>query len=78
MLSSKELRQLPQELRELAKACEAQNFEVTVTRRGHLLVRNHQGKAVTTVSCRVRNGTSHPNGLAPLKRAGLLWPPPGR
>lgn len=62
------------ELRKIAKALEAQGFEVTVTSKQHLLVRK-DGKAIATISGTPSDHRSLLNGLSRLKRAGFRWPP---
>jgi len=66
------------ELRSLFRACEDQGFSVERTRRGHWRVRDETGKAVTTIASQGSDHRSWLNGLAPLKRAGLIWPPVSR
>lgn len=66
------------ELRRLLKACEDQGFTVERTKRGHWRVRDETARAVTTIAGTASDHRSWLNGLAPLKRAGLIWPPASR
>lgn len=66
------------ELRDLFKACEEQGFEVERTRRGHWRVRDETGRAVATLAGTSSSPSGWRNGLAHLKRAGLIWPPASR
>ncbi len=69
---------MTKELRSLLKAAEAQGFTTERTAKGHWLVRDAQGRAVATISGTPSDHRSWRNGLARLKRAGLIWPPPRR
>lgn len=69
---------MDKELRRLLKAAEAQGFTVERTAKGHWLIRNAQGRAVATISGTPSDHRSWRNGLAALRRAGLIWPPPER
>lgn len=64
------------DFRRVRRALEQQGFTVTRTRRGHWLVRNSAGRAVTTVSGTASDHRSWRNALAHLRRAGFIWPPP--
>jgi len=59
------------DLRKLLDAVEAQGFTVTRTRKGHYLVRNAEGAAVTTIAGTASDHRSIKNSLSPLKRAGF-------
>lgn len=65
---------MDKDLREIVKALEAQGFEVTVTKRGHVVV-EREGKVIAVFSGTASDWRSIRNGLAPLKRAGFRWPP---
>ncbi|OAZ40962.1 hypothetical protein A9Z40_03200 [Microbacterium arborescens] len=58
------------ELKKIRKALEAQGFETTVLRSGHLAVRK-DGRRVTTFSGSPSDGRSWKNSLADAKRAGF-------
>lgn len=64
------------ELRKVVKGLEDQGFEVSVTRKGHLMV-YRDGELIATLAGTASDWRSIRNGLAPLKRAGFLWPPSG-
>ena len=66
------------DLRQLLKTLEDQGFEAERTARGHWLVRNHEGRAVTTIAGTSSDHRSWRNALAHLRRAGLIWPPANR
>lgn len=66
------------DMRRIIKALEAQGFTVRRTSKGHWLVRNADGLAVGTISGTPSDHRSWRNALAPLKRAGFIWPPPKR
>lgn len=65
---------MDKDLRKMVKALEAQGFEVTVTKRGHLMV-SRDGRMIATFSGTASDWRSIRNGLAYLKRAGFRWPP---
>lgn len=62
------------DLRKIVKAIEAQDFTVTRTKRGHYEV-SRDGRRITTISGTPSDWRSTLNSLAPLKRAGFVWPP---
>ncbi|WP_163275310.1 hypothetical protein [Cellulomonas iranensis] len=62
------------DLRKIVKALETQGFEVTTTKRGHLMVAR-DGEVIATFSGTASDWRSIRNGLAPLKRAGFRYPP---
>lgn len=64
------------DLRKLLRALEDQGFTVERTGKGHWLVRNSEGRTVANLAGTPSAGSSWRNGLAPLKRAGFIWPPP--
>lgn len=64
---------MDKDLRKIVKALEAQGFEVTVTKRQHVLV-TRDGKMIATFSGTPSDWRSIRNGLAYLKRAGFRWP----
>ena len=66
------------DLRKLLKTCEEQGFSATKTARGHWIVRDTDGRAVTTMAGSPSDHRSWLNSLSHLKRAGLVWPPPSR
>jgi hypothetical protein len=66
------------ELQNLFKACEDQGFQVERTKRGHWRVRDETGRPVTTFGGTSTSPSGWRNGLAHLKRAGLIWPPASR
>jgi predicted RNA binding protein YcfA (HicA-like mRNA interferase family) len=63
------------ELARLVKTLQAQGFTVTRTAKNHLLVRDPDGKAITTLAGTPSDWRSTKNAIATLKRAGLRWPP---
>lgn len=65
---------MDKDLRKIVKALEAQGFEVTVTRRGHVIV-TRDGEVISTFSGTASDWRSIRNSLAPLRRAGFRWPP---
>lgn len=66
------------DLKAILKAVAAQGFEVSRTSKGHWRVRDQDGRTVTVFSGTTSDRRAHRNALAQLKRAGLIWPPPGR
>jgi hypothetical protein len=62
------------DLRKIVRALEDQGFEVTVTKRGHVMV-TREGTLIATFAGTASDWRSIRNGLAPLKRAGFRWPP---
>lgn len=62
------------DLKKIAKALIEQDFEVTTTSRGHLVV-FRDGNLVATFSGTPSDGRSWKNSLAKCKRAGFVWPP---
>jgi len=65
---------MDKETRELAKALEAQGFDVKVTAKQHVMV-SKNGRLIATFSGTASDWRSLRNALAPLKRAGFRWPP---
>lgn len=65
---------MDKEMRKIVRALEDQGFEVTTTRRGHLMV-SRDGAVIATFSGTASDWRSIRNGLAPLRRAGFRWPP---
>ena len=68
---------MDKELRKVIGALEAQGFEVTITRRGHVVVRK-DGRLVATLAGTASDHRSLRNGMAYLRRAGFRWPPDRR
>lgn len=68
---------MDKELRKIVKALEAQGFEVSVTKRQHVVVAR-DGRVIATFSGTASDWRSIRNGLSYLKRAGFRWPPDGR
>lgn len=62
------------DLRRIAKALEAQGFEVEVTKRGHLIAWK-DGHKVVTFSGTPSDWRSLRNGIAKARRFGFIWPP---
>jgi hypothetical protein len=62
------------EMRKIIRALEDQGFEITITRRGHVVV-TRDGKMIATLAGTASDRRSLRNGLAYLKRAGFRWPP---
>ena len=62
------------DLKKIAKALIEQDFEVTTTKRGHLVV-FRDGELIATFSGTPSDGRSWKNSLAKCKRAGFDWPP---
>lgn len=63
------------DLRKIMKALIDQDFEVTFTSRGHMVV-TKDGEFVTVFAGTPSDGRSWKNGLAHCKRRGFQWPPP--
>lgn len=61
--------------RQLIKALKAQGFLVERTGKNHWTVRNAAGERVATIAGTPSDRRSWKNALAPLKRAGFVWPP---
>jgi hypothetical protein len=60
-------------VKEIVKALGEQGFDVIETKNSRLRV--YLGpEYVTTLPTRFRAGTGLANGLAPLRRAGFIWP----
>lgn len=62
----------------ILRAAQHQGFTVRQTRRGHWMVRNPQGRVVTVFSGSASDRRALRNGLAQLRRAGFVWPPPSK
>lgn len=62
------------DLKKIAKALEAQGFDVAITSKGHLLA-IRDGRVVATFSGTPSDGRSWKNSLGHAKRAGFIWPP---
>jgi hypothetical protein len=62
------------DLKKIAKALEAQGFEVEVTKRGHMLV-YRDGRHIATFSGTPSDWRSMKNSLSDARRAGFDWPP---
>lgn len=62
------------ETKKMVKALEDQGFTTKVTARGHIMV-FRDGRPVTTFAGTASDWRSMKNALAPLKRAGFIWPP---
>jgi predicted alpha/beta-hydrolase family hydrolase len=62
------------DLRKIAKALEAQGFEVNRLKSGHLEVRRN-GRRVATFSGTPSDRRSWKNSLAAVRRHGFKWPP---
>ena len=60
-------------VKEIVKALGAQGFDVVETKSGRLMV-FLDGQYVGNLSKRLKAGTGLANGLAPLRRAGFIWP----
>ena len=67
---------MDKDLRKIVKALKNQGFTVDITARGHIVV-TRDGALISTFSGTASDWRSVRNGLAPLKRAGFRWPPPG-
>nr|WP_297429780.1 hypothetical protein [uncultured Actinotalea sp.] len=65
---------MDKDMRKIIRALEDQGFEVTVTKRQHIVV-TRDGQMIATFSGTASDWRSIRNGLAPLKRAGFRWPP---
>lgn len=65
---------MDKDLRKIVRALEDQGFEVTVTKRGHVIV-TRDGEVITTFSGTASDWRSIRNGLAHARRAGFRWPP---
>lgn len=59
------------DLKKIKKALEDQGFQTEVTRRGHLIVRDSDGRLVTTFSGTPSDGRSWKNSIAAARRAGF-------
>lgn len=62
------------DLRKIAKALEAQGFDVEITKRGHMLV-SKDGREVAVFSGSPSDWRSLKNSLSDARRAGFNWPP---
>ena len=62
------------EIRKIAKALEAQGFEVHVTKKGHVSV-SRDGKFVVMFAGTPSDWRGMRNAIAAAKRAGFVWPP---
>lgn len=65
---------MDKDLKKVVKALRAQGFDVTVTRKGHLMV-THEGRFVTVFAGTASDWRSIKNALAAARRAGFRWPP---
>ena len=62
------------DIRKIVEALKDQGFEVTETKKAHLVV-SLNGQRVATLSQRRQDPRGLLNALAYLKRAGFDWPP---
>lgn len=62
---------MEKELRRILDAIEAAGFTVDRTSRGHWLVRDTEGRAVTTLAGTPSDHRSWMNAIARLRRAGV-------
>lgn len=58
------------ELRELIDKAEEQGFTYKVTKKGHVMIKDSEGKPVSTFSGTPSDNRSWKNSMARLKRAG--------
>lgn len=65
---------MDKDMRKVVKALEDQGFEVTTTRRGHLMV-SRDGRVVAVFAGTASDWRSFRNSLAAARRAGFRWPP---
>lgn len=65
---------MKKELKQIAKALEAQGFDIRVSRKGHLVV-SRDGRIVATFSGTPSDYRSMRNSIADARRAGFKWPP---
>lgn len=65
---------MKKEMRQIAKALEEQGFEVSVTKKGHVLV-TRDGEFVAMFSGSPSDWRSMRNGIAAARRSGFIWPP---
>lgn len=59
----------------VVRTAREQGFLVDRTRAGHWRIRSGDGEFITTLPGTPSDYRSLLNGLARLKRAGLVWPP---
>lgn len=55
---------------------ERQGFKYRTTKKGHAQVKDSDGQVVAVLSGTASDVRSYRNGLADLRRAGFIWPPP--
>lgn len=63
------------DLRRLRKELDDQGFTVERSRKGHWIVRDAEGKRVTTLAGTASDHRAWANALAYLRKAGFMWPP---
>ena len=61
-------------VKKIVEALDEQGFDVLEAKSGRLLV-YREGVFISALPQRFKSGTGLDNGLAPLRRAGFLWPP---
>ena len=66
---------MDKDTKRLMKELARQGFSIRTTKKGHSMVFGPDGKSVTTFAGTPSDRRSWLNSLAPLKRAGFLWPP---
>ena len=65
---------MDKDTRKVLDEAERQGFTVRITSKGHALVRDADGRPVTTFSGTASDRRSLVNSLARLRRAGFTWP----
>jgi hypothetical protein len=66
---------MDKDVKKLIKACKEQGFEVRYRTNGHPAVYRPDGSHVVDLASTPSEYRGWRNGLACLKRAGLIWPP---
>lgn len=65
---------MDKDLKKIIKALEAQGFEVTRTKKGHVAV-YRDGRFVVMFAGTASDWRGLKNGIAAARRAGFRWPP---
>jgi hypothetical protein len=63
------------DLRRILKALDDQGFDAKPSKKGHWIVRDADGKRVTTLAGTASDHRAWLNALSYLRKAGFIWPP---
>lgn len=66
---------MDKDTKKLLAEAQRQGFVVRYNRKGHAEVCDQDGRKITTFAGSASDYRSWRNSLAPLRRAGFVWPP---